>query len=86
MPGPRLRPPTGCIMQRAMSIGRYLFLPVLIAVVGGGYLLLSGEMAGGAMLLAFAGAAALFSWVVVPTLDHEGTTAPVDPDFEDPGR
>lgn len=65
-------------------LGRYLAFPLLILVTGGGYLLLSGELAGATMMLVFAGAAAFFMWVLVPTFDHEGNTAPIDPDFPEP--
>lgn len=62
---------------------RNLGLPLLIAVVGLIYLWISdGEPAGSAMLLIFAGAVAVFMWVLVPTADNVGPTAPVDPDFE----
>jgi NADH:ubiquinone oxidoreductase subunit 6 (subunit J) len=67
-------------------LGRYLAFPLLILVTGGGYLLLSGELAGATMMLVFAGAAAFFMWVLVPTFDHEGNTAPIDPDFPEPKR
>lgn len=65
-------------------LGRYLAFPILILVTGGAYLLLSGELAGATMMLVFAGAAAFFMWVLVPTFDHEGNTAPIDPDFPEP--
>lgn len=65
---------------------RYLAFPLLILVTGGGYLLLSGELAGATMMLVFAGASAFFMWVLVPTFDDEGTTAPIDPDFPEPKR
>jgi len=62
---------------------RYLAFPALIALVGVGYLVLShGEPAGSALLLIFAAAMAVFIWVLLPTLDNVGPTAPVDPDFE----
>ena len=67
-------------------LGRYLAFPLLILVTGGGYLLLSGELAGATMMLVFAGAATFFMWVLVPTFDHEGNTAPIDPDFPEPKR
>jgi NADH:ubiquinone oxidoreductase subunit 6 (subunit J) len=69
-----------------MKLTRYLFFPVLILIVGAAYLFVSGEPAGATMLLVFAGAALFFMWVLVPTFDHEGNTAPVDPDFELPER
>jgi hypothetical protein len=62
---------------------RALALPALIAIVGLVYLWSSGgEPAGSAMLLIFAGAMAVFMWVLLPTADNLGPTAQVDPDFE----
>jgi hypothetical protein len=62
---------------------RYLALPALIAVVGIVYLVVTqGEPAGSSLLLIFAGAMGVFTWVLLPTVDNEGPTAPVDPDFE----
>ena len=69
-------------------LARYLAFPIVVLVVGGFYLLFSRppELAGATMLFAFAGAAAFFMWVLVPTVDHEGNTAPIDPDFPEPKR
>ena len=67
-----------------MRLARYLFFPILIFVTAVSYLALSDELAGATMLLFFGGAMAFFMWVLVPTFDHEGTTAPIDPDFELP--
>jgi hypothetical protein len=62
---------------------RILALPTLIAVVGAVYWLVSGgEPAGSALLLIFAAAMAVFLWVLMPTANNVGPTAPVDPDFE----
>lgn len=62
---------------------RYLALPLLVAIVGVIYLWAShGEPAGSALLLIFAAAMALFMWVLLPTADNQGPTAPVDSDFE----
>lgn len=62
---------------------RILALPVLIAAVGAIYWWASkGEPAGSALLLIFAAAMAVFMWVLLPTSDNVGPTAPVDPDFE----
>ena len=69
-----------------MSLTRYMILPIVIAIVGGIYWWFSYEMAGTVMLLVFAGAMAVMGWILLPTLDNVGPTAPVDPDFEDPGR
>jgi len=71
-----------------MRATRYLFLPVLIVVVGLFYLGFSQppDLAGATMLLVFGGAATFFLWILVPTFDHEGNTAPIDPDFPEPDR
>ena len=62
---------------------RILALPALIALVGAVYWLVSGgEPAGSSLLLIFAAAMAVFLWVLLPTANDEGPTAPVDPDFE----
>ena len=62
---------------------RYLGLPILIAVIGAVYWWATGgEPAGSALLLIFAAAMAVFLWVLRPTADNVGPTAPVDPDFE----
>ena len=61
---------------------RYLAFPLLIGVVGVAYWILSGEPAGTALLLIFAGAMGVFTWVLLPTVDNVGPTAPVDPDYE----
>jgi len=62
---------------------RHLALPALIAAVGIGYMIVShGEPAGSSLLLIFSGAVAVFLWVLLPTANNEGPTAPVDPDFE----
>jgi len=61
---------------------RILGLPILIAVVGVVYLWTSHEPAGSALLLIFAAAMAVFLWVLLPTSNNVGPTAPVDPDFE----
>jgi hypothetical protein len=67
-----------------MSLARYLAFPIVILVAGAAYLVLSGELAGATMMLVFAGASLFFMWVLIPTFDHEGNTAPIDPDFELP--
>ena len=65
---------------------RYLGLPILIAVVGAVYWWASHEPAGTSLLLIFAAAMAVFLWVLLPTSDNVGPTAPVDPDFEQKRR
>jgi hypothetical protein len=70
----------------AMSLIRYLFLPLGIVAVGLVYGLLSYEWTGTVLLVVFGGAMAVMGLILLPTLDNVGPTAPVDPDFEDPGR
>jgi len=69
-----------------MGLTRYLAFPIVILVAGAAYLVLSGELAGATMMLVFAGAMTFFMWVLVPTFDNEGNTAPIDPDFPEPDR
>lgn len=64
-----------------MRILKVLGIPILIAAVALVYWLVSHEVAGAVMLAIFAVAMALFSWVLVPTFDDVGPTAPVDPDW-----
>ncbi|HEX2140995.1 MAG TPA: hypothetical protein VHK28_01800 [Candidatus Limnocylindria bacterium] len=69
-----------------MSLKKYALLPLLIFAVGVIYWFASYEAAGTALLIVFAAAMAVMGWILVPTVDNVGPTAPVDPDFEDPGR
>jgi ATP/ADP translocase len=69
-----------------MSLRTYLILPAGIILIASVYLFFSYEPAGSVMLIVFGIAMALFGWILLPTLDNVGPTAPVDPDFEDPGR
>ncbi|HEX5397202.1 MAG TPA: hypothetical protein VFX74_08990 [Candidatus Limnocylindria bacterium] len=70
-----------------MSFAKYMILPAVIFAVGVIYWFISGyETAGAVMLVVFSAAMALFGWTLVPTANDVGPTAPVDPDFEDPGR
>lgn len=69
-----------------MSLTRYLVLPIGIIAIGIGYGLWGHEWTGTVLLIVFGGAMAVMGWILLPTLDNVGPTAPVDPDFEDPGR
>jgi hypothetical protein len=67
-----------------MSLLKYLALPIGILAVGVIYWFVSGyEWAGSAMLVIFAIAMALMGWILVPTFDDVGPTAPVDPDWHE---
>ena len=69
-----------------MSLLKYMLLPLLIAAIGVIYWFISYEAIGTVLLIVFAAAMAVMGWILVPTADNVGPTAPVDPDFEDPGR
>ena len=70
-----------------MSLLKYMLLPIAIAGVGIVYWFVSDyEWIGTVLLIIFAAAMAVMGWILVPTFDNVGPTAPVDPDFEDPGR
>jgi NADH:ubiquinone oxidoreductase subunit 6 (subunit J) len=65
---------------------KYVAFPGLILIVGVAYFLLTAEPIGSVLLVIFAIAMGVMSWVLLPTLDNAGPTAPVDPDFEQPRR
>lgn len=65
---------------------KYLAFPGLVAIVGLVYLFWTHEPAGSVLLLIFAGAMGVFTWILLPTADNVGPTAPVDPDFEQRSR
>jgi hypothetical protein len=73
-----------------MSRRSYLLLPLGIALVAAAYWWLSSEPAGTAMLVVFALAMAVMGWILIPTANDVGPTAPVDEAWherrtEDPG-
>lgn len=68
-------------MIRHMQLLKTLSLAIVIGVITVAYWFLSHEAAGTAMLGIFAVAMALFSWVLVPTFNDVGPTAPVDADW-----
>lgn len=69
-----------------MSLMKYMLLPLVIAAVGIVYWFISYEAIGTVLLIVFAMAMAVMGWILLPTAANVGPTAPVDPDFEDPGR
>jgi len=73
-------------MIRGMSLLKYMFLPIGIAAVAAVYWFVSYEVIGTVLLVIFAAAMAVMGWILVPTIGNVGPTAPVDPEFEDPGR
>ena len=69
-----------------MSLRKYLILPIGIWITAAAYWLLSGDPAGSVMMMVFGGAMAVMGWILVPTITNVGPTAPVDPDFDEPGH
>ena len=65
---------------------KYVAFPGLILIVDIAYFLLTAEPIGSVLLVIFAGAMGVMTWVLLPTLDNVGPTAPVDPDFEQSHR
>ncbi|HUF07538.1 MAG TPA: hypothetical protein VMP86_09180 [Candidatus Binatia bacterium] len=68
-----------------MTLLKYAAIPLLVLVTAVVYWLLAYEAAGTVMLLLFAIAMGVMGWVLVPTLDDVGPTAPVDPDWQPRG-
>lgn len=70
-----------------MSMLKYMALPVGIGAVAVVYWFLSDyETIGTVLLIVFGLAMAVMGWILVPTVGNVGPTAPIDPDFDDPGR
>jgi hypothetical protein len=66
-----------------MRLLKYLGFPLLILAVGTIYWFVSYEPAGTAMLIIFAIAMGVMSWVLVPTFNDVGPTAPTDTDWHE---
>lgn len=50
------------------------------------YWFFSGDPAGTSMLAIFGVAMVLMGWILIPTLNDVGATAPVDPDWQESPR
>ena len=66
-----------------MSFLKQVVLPLLVLVTAIVYWLLTYEPAGSVLLLIFSIALGVMIWVLGPTLDDVGPTAPVDPDWHE---
>ena len=66
-----------------MKLLKILAIPGIVLVVAVAYWLLTYEPAGSVLLVIFAIAMGLFTWVLVPTFGDVGPTAPVDPDWHE---
>jgi hypothetical protein len=67
-----------------MALLKYMTIPLGILITGVVYWLVSYEWIGTVLLLIFAIAMAVMGWILVPTLNDVGPTAPVDPDWHEP--
>lgn len=68
-----------------MTFVKYFALPLGIIVIAAVYWFFSYEAAGTAMLLLFGIAMGVMGWVLVPTFDDVGPTAPVDEEWHERG-
>jgi hypothetical protein len=66
-----------------MRLLKFAAIPGLILITAGVYWFLTYEWAGSVLLFIFAIAMAVMIWVLAPTLDDVGPTAPVDPDWHE---
>lgn len=66
-----------------MKLLKILAIPGIVLVVAAAYWLLAYEPAGSVLLVIFAIAMGLFTWVLLPTFGDVGPTAPVDPDWHE---
>jgi uncharacterized membrane protein len=66
-----------------MRLLKLLAIPLLVLATAVVYWLLTYEWAGSVLLLIFSIALGVMFWVLGPTLDDVGPTAPVDPDWHE---
>ena len=69
-----------------MRLLKYLSLPAVIVAVGIVYWFGSYEPAGSVLLVVFGLAMGVMGWILVPTFNDVGPTAPTDPDWHEPTR
>ena len=67
-----------------MALLKYMTIPLGILITGVVYWFVSYEPIGTVLLVIFAIAMAVMGWILVPTLNDVGPTAPVDPDWHEP--
>jgi hypothetical protein len=66
-----------------MRLLKLVAIPGLILITAAVYWFLTYEWAGSVLLLIFAIAMGVMIWVLGPTLNDVGPTAPVDPDWHE---
>jgi hypothetical protein len=67
-----------------MRLLKVLTIPLLILLTALAYWFLAYEWSGAVLLVIFAIAMGLMVWVLVPTFNDVGPTAPVDADWHEP--
>lgn len=66
-----------------MRLLKLLAIPLLILLTAGVYWFLTYEWSGAVLLVIFSIAMGLMLWVLVPTFNDVGPTAPVDADWHE---
>ena len=66
-----------------MRLLKVLVIPALILLTAAVYWFLTYESAGSVLLLIFAIAMGLMIWILLPTFNDVGPTAPVDSDWHE---
>ena len=66
-----------------MRLLKLIAIPALILITAGAYWFLTYEWAGSVLLLIFGIAMTVMIWVLGPTVNDVGPTAPVDPDWHE---
>jgi hypothetical protein len=69
-----------------MRLLKYLGFPILIITVGVIYWFVAYEWSGTVLLIVFGIAMGVMGWVLVPTFNDVGPTAPTDPDWHERQR
>jgi hypothetical protein len=67
-----------------MALLKYMTIPLGVLITAIIYWFVSYEPIGTVLLVIFAIAMAVMGWILVPTLNDVGPTAPVDPDWHEP--
>jgi hypothetical protein len=66
-----------------MTFLKYFAIPLIVIAVGVVYWFLTYEEIGAALLLIFGIAMGVMGWILVPTFNDVGPTAPVDPEWHE---
>jgi len=67
-----------------MALLKYMTIPLGVLITAIIYWFVGYETNGTVLMVIFAIAMAVMGWILVPTLNDVGPTAPVDPDWHEP--